>query len=89
MSNSRVFRWEVEDPDELTEELDMAGVSCDHLIILSAEELEMMRSPRCLDTLTVSQWDFEMSGRRQKNTEGYSAAAAQLPRKTRTVTHAA
>ena len=55
--NSRVFRWEVEDPDELREELDIAGVSCDHLMIMGAEELEMMRSPRCLDTLTVSQWD--------------------------------
>ena len=40
MFNSRVFRWEVEAPD-LKEELDMAGVSCDHLIILGAEELEM------------------------------------------------
>ena len=55
--NPRVFSWEVEDPDALKEDLDIAGASCDHLMTMGAEELEMMRSPKCLDTLTVSQWD--------------------------------
>jgi hypothetical protein len=53
--HARVSRWEVEDPEEIEDELDTAAASCDHFAAMGSKELDMMRLPSCVPTLTGSQ----------------------------------
>ena len=52
---ARMYHWEVDDPEEFKGELETAAASCDHLVAMLSEELNMMRLPNCLPTMTGSQ----------------------------------
>ena len=78
-THARVYRWEVEDPEEFKDELETAAASCDHLVAMGSEELDMMRLPNCLPTMTGSQTESPPQSASLRAPNSATAAVGQGP----------